>query len=391
MSRYRIRLVPQGVIPQDLAIGVTLAKAATAAVTTTAGCCNECGDGWAVTIDEETQTAADLYTLQNETPDPIAVRVEFLGTLCDGACIEWEARSLLNEPPLDEVVLTPDGCSAVDIAIAHSDVDLWGETWFGIYATINDEPICETLVFTTHVSELGCFAYVLPTEQVCFDPYDAATLSAVVGLTLQPGYEGLTPGDLTWTYQSAVGTAPSYLESHLTVTPNGGTIADGFTLTKDGTDFTDQPFYIDVTIEADAGVCDTSALFEPNDRIIATSYNSGAASDAVSGYFSQASFGSFYPSTSQVSPTTPWTITLTWAPRCDNSGGAALVSWAHFAGYASGAFNKSLDVNFFEGGDTLQIDATIPAEGDQSNLLNDIFVQATDVDGNVITYSFVIV
>ena len=57
-----------------------------------------------------------------------------------------------GEAVMDTVVLTPDGCNAVDIVIPHDDLVEWEVRMARAIRKINGLPFCETQIFTTQVS-----------------------------------------------------------------------------------------------------------------------------------------------------------------------------------------------------------------------------------------------
>lgn len=153
-----MQLVPQGAIPKGARLDVRLTPLG--APTIEAEECDNCAanwDAWGVTNDDVVSTNPRPVVLQNETPDPIAIRVELIGTLCPGQCIVWSTVTIYDfGEAVPEMTLTPDGCKAVNIAFTHSDIEIYEALVVALYAKINGEPFGETVILTAIQPSLGC-------------------------------------------------------------------------------------------------------------------------------------------------------------------------------------------------------------------------------------------
>lgn len=145
MPRYRIQFKPQGAIPEDKELGVHLTPEVLPG--TTEGCTPDCGESsWGVLLNDVTSTAVVHQFIANL--GGFTASIEFLGTLCEGQCIEWELRQLSDASPpsmIADVDITPTGCTTVALA-GGDDVDLTG-LMFGVYATVDGQPLCEPVLF----------------------------------------------------------------------------------------------------------------------------------------------------------------------------------------------------------------------------------------------------
>lgn len=160
MSRYRFKLVPAGAIPRPLDIGVRMKRKTTATVVESEeqpeACVHE-WDSWAVTVGGDPISGTPI-TFQNNTGDPVAIRVELLGSLCEGECIEWEPRKVIDDTDVlvDDVTMTPDGCTAIDIAFGHSDTSRYQYFVFALYPSVGGVPFGEALIFKAGQDATSC-------------------------------------------------------------------------------------------------------------------------------------------------------------------------------------------------------------------------------------------
>lgn len=185
MSRYRVRLVPSGAIPRPLELGVRMSRKG-------AGECPECPEppcvntweGWGVTVDDESVTNTTPVRFQNDTPDPVAIRVELVGELCPDACIAWELRAIADGSDVlyDDVSVTPDGCDAVDIAFTHDDVSRYAAFFCMLLATIDGVPFGEPIVFAAGL-DATCIetrdAWAFDTWMAAIDGGDPPSLNTI--------------------------------------------------------------------------------------------------------------------------------------------------------------------------------------------------------------------
>lgn len=144
MSRYKVELVPQGAIPQDLNIGIQLNPLVEPGVSE---CSNDCGE-WAVTVND-TPATGFIYVLPNEDFEVVVTHLG--GKLC--GCIEWELRAIRVDgafPDSFTSVSIPDGQTACDSVTFVGDVEEAGSfigLIFALFASIAGEPFCEPLIF----------------------------------------------------------------------------------------------------------------------------------------------------------------------------------------------------------------------------------------------------
>lgn len=140
MSRYKLRFVPQGTIPQDLNMGVRMQPKDP---TGPAGCAPSC-DGWAVTVNAVTSTG----NVNHFTDTAVTFTVQLLGGELCGGCLEWELRKLsfeTDDSVLDDFTVTPNGCdgATVEGAGGVSYVGLW----LGLYPSLDGHPFCAPILF----------------------------------------------------------------------------------------------------------------------------------------------------------------------------------------------------------------------------------------------------
>ena len=149
MSRYKVRLVPAGAIPQDTNLGIhlqripssenPLAASQSPAVPT----CSDVCAGWTVTVNGDPSTG-DLHTFDDAA---VEIVVTNLATLCPGHCIDWSIRSLFDQTGIfSDFSISASDCNSVTIsATAHSAS--YNGLIFGLWATIDGVPFCENLIF----------------------------------------------------------------------------------------------------------------------------------------------------------------------------------------------------------------------------------------------------
>lgn len=157
MSRYKVRLVPGGVLPQDVNLRLRLTplvRPGVPPVTPEAGCCSSC-DGWAVLIDD-VPASGDFMEIPNAAT---TIDITLTGSLCAGECIDWTLLLIRGtEEQLADFTATPkETCDGVTIVGAwtlnHSGL------MFGVYPTINDKPFCKPVLL---ISSDTC----TPTQEV---------------------------------------------------------------------------------------------------------------------------------------------------------------------------------------------------------------------------------
>lgn len=148
MSRFRIKLIPQGAIPQDLNIGIQLTPLVEPGAAP-GDCCPTCGS-WGVTINGTTATGFP-YLIPNGAFEVLVEHVD--GDVC-GGCIDWELRPIRIDslyPAVFGLVSIPTGtelCDSVLIVGADPAPDSYAGLIFSLWASINGAPFCEALIFT---------------------------------------------------------------------------------------------------------------------------------------------------------------------------------------------------------------------------------------------------
>lgn len=205
-----MRLVPGGVIRRPLEVGVRLSKESAATEEAAEAACVRDWSAWVVIVDGVTQTETTPTRFQNTAGDPVSVRVELVGELCPGECIEWELRAVYDSTDVlsDDVTVTPDGCEAVDIALGHTEISRYAGFVGLLIATVNGEPFGESIVI---FSGLGA------------DCHDTRNIPA--------GYvyadAGVTPPGCAYTFTP--GAPSTFPNSAFTLDVTDGTFCTGLT------------------------------------------------------------------------------------------------------------------------------------------------------------------
>lgn len=210
MSRYRVRLVPGGVIRRPLEVGVRLKREGAATEEAAEAACVRDWSAWIVIVDGVTQTETTPTRFQDTVDDPVTIRVELVGELCPGECIEWELRPVVDSTDVigDDVTVTADGCEAVDIAFGHSVLARYAGFMGLLIATVDGEPFGESIVI---VSGLGAD---------CHDTRNVGTGYLYADL-------GVTPPGCAHTFTAGLPT--TFPNSAFTLDITDGTFCTGLT------------------------------------------------------------------------------------------------------------------------------------------------------------------
>lgn len=195
MSRYKVRLVRQGAIPQDLNLGIKLTPLVEPGASPTApGCCNDCGS-WGVTVNGTSATGF-IYVVPNEDFEVVVTHLG--GALCPGACIVWELRAIRIDGAFSDSfdsIAIPAGQTACDAVTFVGDKEAAGSfngLIFALFASIAGEPFCEPLIFTFSdvcVPTLvvnGWYSLLDSADPAPTAPVESTTVGAVFNETVFP-------------------------------------------------------------------------------------------------------------------------------------------------------------------------------------------------------------